>query len=321
VFQKEGLKKEEMHRFAAVSLLVAGAQASQPTAAPFDPVCPVNILITTEAPTAAPSKSPTSAPTWHPTQSPTTGTKPPTVMARESTGAPETGVRAGPVSWGVEDFGPGLCRCDVFGEATQPFLDRNDTYCGNKAGMLAAWEGATHFTCPSCVKAGTSINITCPNSWETCEILLNLYVCPGCSSNGAQTTTGMWPSSLSTDGWVAAGRCTGDWCEEHPSENRHPFVGFHKQILGGDTEMIPETSDTTMYFSLLVKEGKVCSDINDATQCKDAPFCHWNSALMGGNCYQDWCPSLGAGTPPATCAPCAPGAPEGTCTPTAGSNP
>jgi len=309
------LQAEEMHRFAAVSLLVAGAQASSPTASPF-PECPVDIHITAEAPTMAPSKSPTSSPTYHPTTSPTTA-EPTVRQAVTFTQAPVRVVQNSiPVAWGADSFGGGLCRCDIFGEETQPFLDRNDTYCGNKAGMLAAWEGAVHFTCPHCVTSGTSINITCPNRWETCELLLNLYVCPGCSSNGAQTTTGMWPSSLSTDGWVAAGRCTGDWCEEHPSERRHPFVGFHKTILGSDTEMIPETADTTMYFSLLVKQGVVCSDITDMTQCEQAPgFCHWSST--NSNCYQDWCPTLGAGNPPPSCAPCAPGTPDGTCHPTA----
>lgn len=314
-----------MKRFAAVSLLVVGAQAqtAPPTASPTGE-CPIPFAITTFAPTAAPSRSPTghptkspsSPPTYHPTFSPTAGpvapvTPPPFVPAPPTTARPHQVQNYGVVqpAWGEAGFN-GLCRCDILGEETMPFLDRNDSYCGNKAGLLAAWGGAVHFTCPHCVSSGTSINITCPNDWETCEILVNLYVCPGCSSANGQTTHGNWPASLSTDGWTAASRCTASFCSD---AGQHPFVGFQKSIRAGEVEMLPEvTSEPTMYFSILVKAGRVCDALNEM-DCGAETFCHWSSA-NGGECVHEWCPQIpnNANTP-ASCGPCAPGTPDGTC--------
>lgn len=300
-----------MHKFAAMSLLLAGAQAttSSPTNSPFHE-CEVGFEITTLAPTLSPSKSPTTSPTTSPTESPTTS-------APEPAGVSFTPPPGGIVqngfepTWGAQNYGGGLCRCDIFGPETQPFLDLNDTYCGDgHAGLLSAWTGAYHFTCPHCVMGGTSINITCPNDYPTCEILVNLYVCPGCSSSGSMATTGLWPASLSADGWTAARRCTAGFCSD---AGQHPFVGFHKRILGGDTEMLPETAtDPTMYFSILVKRGVVCEDITDAGDCAAAHLCQWSTT--NSNCYVDWCPTQGPAGSGTSCGTCAPGTPSGTCT-------
>lgn len=272
--------------------------------------CPVGFQITTLAPTLAPSKSPTQPPTASPTEHPTaspTGSPLNPVPPVSTTAFPQNFITS--QFFNSSENSTGLCRCDTFGPDTQPFLDRDDSYCGNKQGLLSHWTGAVHFTCPHCVESGASINITCPNHWETCELLLNLYVCPGCSSSSGQSTTGNWPASLAGDGWAAAGQCTASFCS---SEGQHPFVGFHKQIMGGDTEMIPETmTDPTMYFSILVKEGVVCESITDSTACEAAALCHYSTDTS--SCVLDWCPGLGGPAASPGCGPCAPGTPSGTC--------
>jgi hypothetical protein len=200
---------------------------------------------------------------------------------------------------------PAQCFCEVFGnETTKPFTDKNHTYCGH---IPKSWEGAYHFSCPHCMEQGTSFNITCPNNWETCELLVNLYVCPGCSSSGAQVVNGLWPSSLAADGWTAAAACTSSFCTQN---GRHQFTGFHKQIQASETEELPKLeTDPTMYFSIIVMEGHVCGNLNDATQCANSPMCSWT----GSACITDWCPKTAPGGRNPGCGACAPGAPEGDC--------
>jgi len=203
----------------------------------------------------------------------------------------------------------GPCRCEIFSNESTPFVDVDHSYCGI---IPQWWYGGVHFTCPHCMEMGSVINVTCPNQHEACDLMINLYACPGCSSSGGQAWHGGWPSSLGADGWTAAGRCSPSFCS---SEGKHPFVGFHKQILGGDTEVLPEMeTDPTMYFSIIVLEGRVCSSITNQTECVDSPVCQWEGTTS--TCYMAWCPSIGTGpsvTSSSGCGPCAPGTPSGQC--------
>lgn len=243
-------------------------------------------------------------------------TKPPQKLSSSYTSAPEprgnasarsaTALNSGPVG------GP-VCSAEKFTSSnTKPFNDRNHSYCGQ---IPEAWNGAWHFSCPHCVTCPTSVNITCPNDWEACELLVNLYICPGCSSSNTTELHGLWPSSLPEGGWRAARNCSSSFCSDL---GRHPFISFHKQILGGEMEMLPETAtNPTMYFSFIVMEGRACDAITNETACREAAFCGWSAGGGIDNtdvCISDWCPTTPTnGTGGGNCGPCAPGTPAGDC--------
>jgi len=148
---------------------------------------------------------------------------------------------------------------------------------------------------------------------------VNLYVCPGCTSSTGQAWHGNWPASLATDGWTSAGKCVPSFCS---NEGQHKFVGFHKQINGGDTEVLPEMdTDPTMYFSIIVKEATPCGAITSETECDDALSCTWDSIttarrgeqLTSFGCVPNWCPTTPGGGQNPGCGACAPGLPGGQC--------
>jgi hypothetical protein len=291
------------------AVVVSQALTPSPTLAattesPTKEACPVGLQVIED-----PSCNPTGVPLANPPQV----TNPPKKLQSGFNGGPPAftpppfvpgGRKAGALTLGVTTE----CQAERFGANTKPFNDRTHPYCGV---VPPVWTDAWHFTCPHCIDCPTTFKFTCPIEWETCELLVNLYVCPGCSSSGAsQAVHGLWPSSLPADGWTAAAACSSSFCTEN---GKHSFVGFHKQIRGSETEELPQTAtDSTMYFSFIVMEGHVCENINDATECADSPMCSWT----GSACITDWCQRTapGGGNPGSGCGACAPGTPEGNCT-------
>eukprot|EP01062_Namystynia_karyoxenos_P005751 TRINITY_DN1198_c0_g1_i1.p1 TRINITY_DN1198_c0_g1~~TRINITY_DN1198_c0_g1_i1.p1 ORF type:complete len:644 (+),score=182.40 TRINITY_DN1198_c0_g1_i1:108-2039(+) len=223
------------------------------------------------------------------------------------------------------------CQCSRFDSNTRPWSNRPFAYCGGDYPGSQHWQGAQHYSCPHCAENGLQMNVTCPNNWAACDILLLVYHCPGCSS----AVNGNWPSTLEAEDWqpsscaphfcsisslLAANNETGDAV----LGTAHPMVAFHKQVRGGHEERIPEGStEPTMYYALLVQEAIYCADQGESS-CSG--LCQWS----GGECQPGYCAgrraggtsggatgggatSGGVGQQPRCQQHCAPGAPTGDC--------
>eukprot|EP01065_Artemidia_motanka_P029440 TRINITY_DN3554_c0_g2_i1.p1 TRINITY_DN3554_c0_g2~~TRINITY_DN3554_c0_g2_i1.p1 ORF type:complete len:1249 (+),score=320.29 TRINITY_DN3554_c0_g2_i1:93-3749(+) len=215
----------------------------------------------------------------------------------------------GLVAAGPEAFD---CDCEQFDATTKPWKDSPYFYCK----IPLEFYGAYHFSCPHCAEtAGTQINVTCPGSFQACDVWVLSYHCFGCSANETDAVNGGWTATLPDQGWRPSS-CAPSFCQTC----RHPMVSHYKQIAAGQTEVLPETTTSpSMYFSVMVKEGKDCSDplLVNQTLCEADPvgLCKWDTDE--GKCVNNYCRFKAprpAGGPNNCHACCAAGTPEGNCT-------
>eukprot|EP01062_Namystynia_karyoxenos_P065908 TRINITY_DN59962_c0_g1_i1.p1 TRINITY_DN59962_c0_g1~~TRINITY_DN59962_c0_g1_i1.p1 ORF type:complete len:1302 (+),score=343.33 TRINITY_DN59962_c0_g1_i1:104-4009(+) len=210
------------------------------------------------------------------------------------------------------------CQCEVFQNVSNPWIDGPRlAYCDTKP---AQWSRALHYTCHHCQASGLEHIVTCPRAWKTCEILLLHYHCPGCSSK----VNGNFPASMIGEDWTSSS-CAPSFCDTDANGTAqgepYPMVSYHKQIPGGNREVLPETAtDPTMYYAVLVMEGVVCGEQTTAAGCAKG-LCKWEGSV----CRQSWCERrhrTDAPAPPAgTVSPAgteSPGTPPPTASPTNG---
>eukprot|EP01062_Namystynia_karyoxenos_P004655 TRINITY_DN11659_c0_g1_i1.p2 TRINITY_DN11659_c0_g1~~TRINITY_DN11659_c0_g1_i1.p2 ORF type:complete len:349 (+),score=90.44 TRINITY_DN11659_c0_g1_i1:88-1047(+) len=191
---------------------------------------------------------------------------------------------------------PLQCSCETFGPHTRPYSDRGHKYCG---AVPEEWAGAAHFSCPHCFDQGVQMSVTCPNSWDACEVFVITYHCPGCSG----PANGGWVQNLPGEGWRPSS-CSPGFCEEQAPERRHPTVSLYKRLEGGQAAELPESAtQPSMYFSLVVQRGRKCEEITSQDQCSGG-LCKW----ADGVCGTSWCPPKTDSAPHAapSCRPCAP---------------
>jgi len=170
------------------------------------------------------------------------------------------------------------------------------------------------------------VSLTCPNSWEACDVFVNVY-----SNCATSDTDGGLPYNLQGDDWKAGG-CGPSFClsfndtcqtpnnngaviQQQDTHIKFRMKLFHKQFAGGDEIILPQlVSEPTMYFTTFVKEGRMCSGDKTESECLEQPgVCKWDST---NKCYPEICPPQ-APTPPATgaqqCCDIAPGVEAGKC--------
>eukprot|EP00756_Hemistasia_phaeocysticola_P039402 Hpha_TRINITY_DN16811_c3_g6::TRINITY_DN16811_c3_g6_i1::g.151291::m.151291 len=211
----------------------------------------------------------------------------------------------------VEDFN---CTCGQFScaDPTSPWSDRDYRFCGLCPSYL---EDSIHFSCPHCAEVGTDVVVDCPSDWEACDVFLSVY--QSCKSD--LTNGGLSYNLLSEPGWESGscgpGFCLSfnDTCQNNEPNNavyreksletniRWRMPLFHKQVAGGEKLALPEfATDPTMYWTLYVKQGIFCSNVNsgnNGADCTAAPgSCAWDADTQ--TCDFPLCPS--APPPPST---------------------
>eukprot|EP01065_Artemidia_motanka_P016922 TRINITY_DN204_c0_g2_i1.p1 TRINITY_DN204_c0_g2~~TRINITY_DN204_c0_g2_i1.p1 ORF type:complete len:1244 (+),score=415.59 TRINITY_DN204_c0_g2_i1:43-3774(+) len=248
-------------------------------------------------------KEPTAAPT------PNTLTQPPSPPLNNPnpTGSPTASPSyACPTLDSSTDDQAVQCFSENFDHDTQPWRNRNYTYCGRTPKEF--FTDSCHYECTHCVdEPGLQINITCPAEWHTCEMFLLVYHERTCTTNGTSLTNGGWLTNAPGEGWVE-NRCGPEFCTNRCAHN---MINLYKQVPGGEVGEVPKTTSVpTMYFTLIVKRGYECTGLLSQGTCDGVGLCKWNGTF----CNSEWCPAK-VGPPGVRerepC--CAPGTPEGNC--------
>eukprot|EP01065_Artemidia_motanka_P040847 TRINITY_DN5201_c0_g1_i2.p1 TRINITY_DN5201_c0_g1~~TRINITY_DN5201_c0_g1_i2.p1 ORF type:complete len:1185 (+),score=306.38 TRINITY_DN5201_c0_g1_i2:227-3556(+) len=292
----------------------------QPSAAPQPAAPPPSASPSPRPPTPQPSAAPSASPRTRtvppespppsapPSASPRSGTVPPP-SAAPSPATPAPTARC-PVKVSVVPALP--ITCSTFDDDTPAFSTRNHTYCSK---VPPAFSGGHHFAFPHCFDSGVQVTVTCPNDWAACDLFALVYHCAGCSANSTHSVNGGWATNLPLFDWVPSS-CAPRFCTADAGQPvvQHPMVSFYKQASGGDRVTLPDSAtQPSMYFSLVVKEGRVCAEAELEAECTG--LCAWNATLS--ECRPQWCPRQAPKQVPPTqqqCASeCAHGAPHGDC--------
>eukprot|EP01065_Artemidia_motanka_P020951 TRINITY_DN24_c0_g1_i1.p1 TRINITY_DN24_c0_g1~~TRINITY_DN24_c0_g1_i1.p1 ORF type:complete len:1333 (+),score=408.90 TRINITY_DN24_c0_g1_i1:378-4001(+) len=259
-----------------------------------NPLCP-------KGPTAAPTPIGTSPPapsiitlppntlqTGFNTSEPTVSPVAPATPTKAPTASPDLC----PVKFSTSSpQAPFECECEKFEcpdsiPMTKPFKNSQYQYCDRCDPRM---DGAFHFTCPHCAPGELQINITCPNHYEACDLFVWTYNEPGCSKNDTHSVNGGWVDSLPGE-WTASS-CLPKFCGNSSCDEpkQFPTVAFHKQILPGETEELPETAtNPTMFSAFVVNQGKVCGNHGTQSECEDGiGLCSW----INNECRLFLCPA------------------------------
>eukprot|EP01062_Namystynia_karyoxenos_P082465 TRINITY_DN9296_c0_g2_i1.p1 TRINITY_DN9296_c0_g2~~TRINITY_DN9296_c0_g2_i1.p1 ORF type:complete len:561 (+),score=147.24 TRINITY_DN9296_c0_g2_i1:76-1758(+) len=176
----------------------------------------------------------------------------------------------------VSSADPHRCNCLRMDADTPPWADGGFHFC---SAVPEQWHNATYFSCPHCMGAGVQMNVTCPSNWEACEMFILTYHCPGCSGR----TNGGWVTNLPGEGWRPSS-CAPNFCDSQEPPRAHPMVAHYQRFPAGKTAELPATlTAPSLYWALVVQEGKVCEDVSEEAQCDG--LCQWTD----GRCATAWC--------------------------------